>query len=416
MKKITLYAGTNYYFNNLYNFIKNLYVIIIGKFIKKFNQQEILYNGSKSKNLNNKKINSNKVIKRYMFTKYNSKLSSKFNISDSSRYYTKKDGDDPWKKKYYEIEKGHYNENGSFILKLSGSVNKINTDLTNISKNKKMIEHIIIHPAYKEQKLICILTGNRTASSINTIDNNGNIIPTSIHVLSNYLNGIEFLDYSILSYIFNINSFFASYKRRLDLIKLEHKRLTKQFKHAQNTKQDVNNNDLERLNLLQQQEEFLTSNFIDIKLFYDSVILNELIPNLDLSEFKLNLGLTNFSDEDLYNIILWSLNSRFIIRDNTNNDDIYNKIVTAEENQEFYTQEEIFNFQEKNSTLFLDSGTNVITLQLFYFLFVNNIKNNEIRDNIFNVGLYENIDFYNDYLDNHNDKSFMDYIGSILDK
>jgi len=122
MKKISLYAGINYNFNNLYSFIKNLYVIIIEKFIKKFNQQGILYN------LNNKKINKkkyiNKIQKRFMFTRYTSKLSSqKSNNYDSSRYYNKKDDDDPLKKKYTEIEKGHYSVNGNFVLKLNGSLN-----------------------------------------------------------------------------------------------------------------------------------------------------------------------------------------------------------------------------------------------------------------------------------------------------
>ena len=264
--------------------------------------------------------------------------------------------------------------------------------------------------------MICILTGNRTSTSINTIDNNGNVISTNIYVLGNYLQGSNFLDLDILSLIFNINSFLASYQRKLDIIKLQCRKLQKQIDHAKNTKKEISESDLKDQILLKQQEDFLTFNFTIIKEYYDYIILNELIPNLSLEEFKTKLGLLDYSDADLYNIILWSLNCRFIIRDNSNNDDIYDKIVTSEENKEFFVQQDTFNFIEKNSTVFLDSGINEINSNLFYFLFANKIKNNDISYNLFEVGLFENYDFYHDYHNNNSEISFLDYIISIFGK
>ena len=97
-------------------------------------------------------------------------------------------------------------------------------------------------------------------------------------------------------------------------------------------------------------------------------------------------------------------------------DDIYDKIVTSEENKEFFVQQDTFNFIEKNSTVFLDSGINEINSNLFYFLFANKIKNNDISYNLFEVGLFENYDFYHDYHNNNSEISFLDYIISIFGK
>ena len=288
------------------------------------------------------------------------------------------------------------------ILKNPGSIKKVVYDKTIVcdEESLKIFRLMLQHPAFYYYYLILVITGNRKDETVKTIANNGDIIENEkIHVMLNYLNGLKNLDLNIILKIHKYYNFLAVYSnyKKDNQIKLNDN--SKYIKHLKHNKQE---DDLYLLYTDNQKitevNEFNKEKGVEIEYKVNEIVLNKLITQLDLLEFRRCLNIsTEYTDQDLMNILLFIVGLRCTIRNNSNNDDIYIATVNLEENVERYRYNDRYNFKEVETLYkYLEEGTGEININDLDKLF--SIENFFESREYFKLGLFDKYDFYKIYV------------------
>lgn len=424
------------------------------------NNRNFIFRFSKSQ-----KQKKNKIIiqKRSMFTKYSSILKgNNYYNSLGNKLYNKKDyskgngGDDPEKNRNNnDIGKGHYID--KIKIKLKKKIEENNIDSVNVDKEKSIIDKkgsyfinrksgsikkykkpeayeklskkskedcdniwkhngIYIKMKNNEENMF-VKTRNRYGLEVkniqirkkkDSIDEEEEIVeiveePREINVMINYMNGLEVLDSNIIRLIHSYYVMIATLKEQVNVL-------------------SKNNMCKEDLNHFQ---EFRSENF-QVYEELNNIVLN-LVRGLNFEEFRVAVGvdiLSNYTDADLANILLFIIGLR-LVRGGTIANDIYYRVIHIEENREYYDRIEDYNFAENdNMHRYLEDGTGVINIETLLWLLnedmlINSFeKYNNNNEVLYRVGLYDDLDLYNIYINECGSdiNKFIEYIDNIINK